>query len=400
MRSRTTLLALFSTFICFADDRFERWLSDPRLVRSMRQQTAGVEASANEALWALYWYQQWPQHPQATAHLCAYLQEPCYWAAERVARRFVSTHYALSDGFQVAITHLDRILDRYSPAYGSSLKTYARTAFDNCIRDQLRQQQTVNICSDWGLLRKLSRKQLREALLAAGLTQVEPFVLTWKCFNAVCIPDPSRPVRSLSTPTDTQLTQIADRYNQLRTQLSPVPASADVKQISIVLKQIVEAVRAYLTPAITSLQQKEETGEPLLDLKGPTPLSLLIAKENYVEQQRRQQQIGQVLLDAIAQLDPPSQKLLKLYYQRDLTQKDIAQQLKIKQYQVSRKLSRVRQILLLSIAKWSQETLHISPDPTVLATVSDTIHEWLTQHYAPLDTFNQTPTNATTEKNS
>ncbi len=396
MRSRITLLDLFSTFICFADDRFERWLSDPRLAKSMKQRADDADALGKEGLWALYWHQQWQQqHPQAAAHLCAYLQESCYWAADKVTKRFVSVQCTLPDGFQIAIAHLDRILERYSPDYGSSLKAYARVAFDNCIRDQLRQQQTVNICSDWGLLRKLSRTQLKEALLAAGFVQIEPLVLAWKCFNAICIPDPSRSARALSAPGDTQLIQIAERYNQMRIQLSPVPASADADAISAMLKRSVEAARTYLTPTVTSLQQKEETSEPL-PAQGHTPLSLLIAEETYGEQQHRQQQIAQVILDAIAQLDPNSQQLLHLYYQQSQTQKDIARQLQIKQYQVSRKLSRVRQALLLSVVRWSQETLHMSLDPTVLANVSDTIHEWLTQHYALPPASARTPADKTT----
>ena len=72
-----------------------------------------------------------------------------------------------------------------------------------------------------------------------------------------------------------------------------------------------------------------------------------------------------------------------LLAQKNLTQSEIASQLQIKQYQVSRQLSRVRQQLLRSVAQWSQESLHISIDSAVLANVSAVIHEWLQSHYAP-----------------
>ncbi|NEP62516.1 MAG: sigma-70 family RNA polymerase sigma factor, partial [Symploca sp. SIO2G7] len=82
-------------------------------------------------------------------------------------------------------------------------------------------------------------------------------------------------------------------------------------------------------------------------------------------------------------LDIPSQRLLQLYYQEAFTQTDIARQLSIQQYQVSRKLSRIRQQLLLRVASWSKECLHTPTDPNVLASVSEVIHEWLQRYYMP-----------------
>ncbi|NJL50040.1 MAG: hypothetical protein HC929_24910, partial [Leptolyngbyaceae cyanobacterium SM2_5_2] len=56
------------------------------------------------------------------------------------------------------------VLNRYSPDQGASLKTYASLSFGNTIRDTLRQRQDANSRTDWGLLRKVSQKQLVEAL--------------------------------------------------------------------------------------------------------------------------------------------------------------------------------------------------------------------------------------------
>ncbi|MEM9165078.1 MAG: sigma-70 family RNA polymerase sigma factor, partial [Cyanobacteria bacterium P01_F01_bin.4] len=157
------------------------------------------------------------------------------------------------------------------------------------------------------------------------------------------------------------------------------------------LKQSAHAARTYLNPSVTSLNQPQFDGtgqERLDDLSAPeveTPMGQLLVAEAYAEQQVQLQQMGDVLAGAIADLDPPAQHLLRLYYQQSLTQKDIAEQLHIKQYQVSRQLSRARQQLLLRVAHWSQETLHISIDSTVLASVNTVIHEWLEHHY-PLET--------------
>ena len=349
--------------------------------------TEDDNAAQPEGFWTLYWYKCWlEQSPlQAEAHLTAYLQEPCYWAINSITQRFTRLPLTLADGFQAGIAHVDRILKSYNPDYGSSLSGYARTAFGNLIRDQLRQQQDISICSDWGLLRRLSQRQLQRSLLAAGLTRTESAILVWRCFKAVCTPDPRRSVRALPPPTAAQFTQMAERYNQQRTQLHPLPPTLDVAALATSLQRSVQAARAYLAPAITSLNQPQfdqASPERLDDLTSDdTPMNRLLAVEAYAEQQQRAQQIGAVLMTAIANLDPADQTLLSLYYRETLTQNAIAQQLNIKQYQVSRQLSRVRQQLLLAVAQWSQKTLHIAISSTVLASMSDAIHEWLQQHY-------------------
>ena len=131
--------------------------------------------------------------------------------------------------------------------------------------------------------------------------------------------------------------------------------------------------------------QYDDSGEEQLDTlpADDTPMAQLLAAEASLEQQQRLQQIGAVLEDAIAALDEPNQKLLQMYYHQTLTQKDIANRLHTQQYQVSRKLSRIRQQLLLRVINWSQEILHTPPESDVLASVSEVIHEWLQQHYSP-----------------
>ncbi len=392
MHPRTDILTIFSTFIQFEGDQFVQWTSDARLVRSMQrqlQQNDGIERS--ETFFVLYWYRL--QHePNATGHLWAYLQEPCYWAAAKVTGRFTMVQYSLADGFQIAIANVDRILSGYNPDYGSKLKAYAYSAFGNCIRDQLRQQQEVNISSDWGLLRRLSQTQLTKALQAAGFVDTEPYILIWQCFKGICTPDPERSVRGLPAPSEDQLDAIINRYNQQRHRLGPTKADIgnqdlDPQQLASELIQLATTARTYLTPTVTSLNQPQydDSGEEQLDTlptHDNTPMVQLLAAEDYAQQQQRIQQIGQVLEDAIANLDAASQMLLSLYYQQQLIQTEIAKRLNIKQYQVSRRLSRIRQRLLIKVVNWAQQTLHIPPESAILASVSDVIHEWLQRHYS------------------
>ncbi|NJO53383.1 MAG: hypothetical protein HC840_32720 [Leptolyngbyaceae cyanobacterium RM2_2_4] len=73
--------------------------------------------------------------------------------------------------------------------------------------------------------------------------------------------------------------------------------------------------------------------------------------------------------------------LLALYYGQQLTQQQIAQQLEIKQYTVSRRLSSTKEILLKAIAQWSQETLHISLTSPAVQQMSLVLEEWLQVQY-------------------
>ncbi len=389
MQVRNIVIELFSTFIQFSDDRFDCWVTDGRLKKGMEKHLARqTHASQAEGFWALYWYKLWQEqhHKEAAAHLNAYLQEPCYWATHSIVQRFAAVQWTLADGFQTAIAQTEQILKGYRPDYGSSLKGYARTAFGNLIRDYLRQQQDIYICSNWGLLRRLSQTQLKQSLVAAGLTQTESHILAWQCFKAIYTPDPQRSVRALPPPSPAQIAQMAERYNQLRLQLSPCPPQIEPESLMSLLTLLVQSAREHLTPTVTSLNQ------PQFDSKGSkawlddvsddsTPMEQLLTQEDYIEQQQHAQHIQDVLRSAIATLPPADQTLLQLYYREALTQMAIAQELQIKQYQVSRQLSRVRRTLLMTLAQWSQETLHISINSAVLASMSDTIHEWLQQHY-------------------
>jgi RNA polymerase sigma factor (sigma-70 family) len=390
MQQRTTVIERFSTFIQFVEDRFDRWIRDLRLHQGMKEQLAQEENAAQpDDFWTLYWYKLWHRkaHDQAAAHLSAYLQEPCYWAIHSITQRFANVPWTLADGFQEAIAHTDRILKGYRPDYGSDLKAYARTAFSNLMRDQLRQHQDINICSDWGLLRRLSQAQLQRSLLAAGFTQTEPAVLAWQCFKAIYTPDPHRPTRTLPPPNPEQFAQMTERYNHLRLRFGPPLPQLEMEALVDSLHHCIQAARTHLTPAFTSLDQPQFDPDSKTPLDGlssdDTPMDLLLAAEAYAEQQQRIQQIEAVLKDAIAQLTPADQTLLRLYYQEHCTQTAIAQELQIQQYQVSRQLSRVRQRLLGTVACWSQEAMHISVNSAVLKSMSDVIHEWLQRYYQP-----------------
>ncbi len=416
MRSRQTLIELFSTFLQLEDDRATGWATDARLRRNMEHCLESIpESTTSENFWATYWHKRWheeaggrkrdggdreeiqnsnplpsrPSPPLPLSHLSAYLQETCYWCAHKIVSRLEEGQYQLSDCFQVAIAAVPKILKAFDSDQLPSLKTYANTAFGNIIRDELRQRREVDRCNDWGLLLKLSRKQLTEALQAAGLlpTEVDTHLLAWHCFTDTYIPKKSPGLRQLMAPDAATWNAIAQRFKQDRSTLNTPNSEASPQQIERWVIACASRARSYLYPAITSLNAPrlgQESGEIQDDLPHSTNHSLLtelIAAEESQARQMQQTQVETVLKDALATLEPTLQELLQLYYQQGLTQQQIAQHLNLQQYTVSRKLAKAREKLLLGLTRWSQATLHIAPTSTVVKYISIALEEWLQAHY-------------------
>ncbi len=389
MRSRQSVSDKFSTFLKFQADRFGGWVTDAKLRRSMQ---TGLrlysQTESSENFWAIYWHKQWCQQQQTSqiplGHLSAYLQEACYWSVFRAMTRLEATQHKLSDCFQVAIAEVPKILKTCDPEGHATLKTYASKAFGNIIRDLLRHSREADLCTDWGLLLKLSRKQFTEALVSAGLNSqvIERYLLAWTCFESTYLPTKSPKLRQLPPPEKSTWEAIATLYNSQRQQLKPPGEECNAKTIESWLVSAASRVRAYQYPSVKSLNMPklgQDSGELQDDLQDTRQDSLraLIAQEEEDEREMQRSQINNILQNALANLDPTIQELLQLYYQQGLTQQQIAKQLGIQQYNVSRKLSKARETLLLVLTRWSQETLHILPTSNVIKSISTILDEWL-----------------------
>ena len=402
MRPRHSLIEFFSTFVEFDCDRFQGWATDPRLRRSMERTLAqaeiAAEVAAEDGYWALYWHKIWqtgtenmtPAAGVARSHLTSYIQESCYWVAQKTATSFHNLQYSTADLFQMTIAQVDKVLKGFDSQQGFGLKSYASVTLSNLIRESLRQRQEVDICTDWALLRKLSQKRLTEALQTVGLSgeTIASYLLAWNCFKALYVPQQATGSRQLAKPDPATWEAIAQLYKQEST---PNCASARAEQLEKWLANCAKAARAYLYPSLISINTPKpgyESGEFLDDLAETTQtdslLNDLISIEEMQQRQDQQQQLNSLLVNAIQQLDLESQQLIQLYYQAGLTQQQMAGQMKMKQYTVSRRLSRLRESLLTTLATWSQTTLHITPSSDLLTHTSTALEEWLQSHYAQL----------------
>ncbi len=189
MHPRQSIIEIFSTFVQFVDDRFSHWSRESKLCRSIQTSINRTPQETSESFWALYWYKFWlvsETQSLAKEHLIAYLQESCYWVSQKTMTNLVSTQYQLSDCFQIAIAQIDKILKGFNPNQGFTLKNYASSIFSTAISETLRQRHEVDICTDWGLLRKISQKRFHESLQNAGLspTEIQTYILAWNSFKA------------------------------------------------------------------------------------------------------------------------------------------------------------------------------------------------------------------------
>lgn len=381
MKPRQGIVESFSTFLQLDADHDRGWLVDPKLRRSMQRQVEQASQPESERYWTLYWHQVWQTQasPLASDHLAAYLQEACYWTARKIALNFAAQQL-IADLFQSAIAGLPKVLKSFNRDLSSNFKGFAELIFGNLIKDSLRKNQEIDICTDWSLLNRLSQKTLVEALQFVGVkdTTIAFHVLAWTCYRELAAPG-TKSIRKQAKPDPAIWSAIANLYNTHRDVASPIATPESMEKSMLAC---VAAVRAFRKPTVVSAntpQYGQETGE-LLDsvasLQDPL-LNTLIEQEEAIERQTQKGQLQEVLNSAIVQLDPQLQTLLKTYYGSDLTQQQIAQQLGMKQYAISRSLTRARTALLRAIAQWSQDTLHLSLTPQVLDSMNTVLEQWL-----------------------
>jgi RNA polymerase sigma factor (sigma-70 family) len=418
MRSRDTILDLFSTFAFLEGDRVRQWLLDPRLRRSMQKcltDANAPDADISEKAWSLYWYKIWQSHhellalsplptppamPIAQQHLAAYLQEPCYWAAHKTAQRFPGLEFTLADYFQLISSETGRVLKGFNPSFGTNLKSYAPIVLTNILKDHLRQRRAIDVCSDWSLLRKISQKRITEVLNNAGVSpnELEQYNFAWVCFKTVSVPT-TRPdadwvkTSQLEAP---MWAAIADLYNsqhhsqhhsQRPPQLARSAAPMTPEQLETRLTKLTRWIRAYLYPAVDSLNKPkpgQEQGEIQDSLADPLATSLLeaaIADEDRQERHQQQSQLQETLARALTDLDQTAQRILRLFYEENLSQQELADRMAMSQPTVSRRLKKAEAALLAKIIDSVKGEVNNLPDPSELKHISIALKEWLTVYY-------------------
>jgi RNA polymerase sigma factor (sigma-70 family) len=222
-----------------------------------------------------------------------------------------------------------------------------------------------------------------------GLTTetIASYVMAWSCFKTLYVPKQATGSQKLVKPDPDTWQAISRLYAQERL-AQPTLLTTTPETLEKWLATCAKAARAYLYPSWMSINTPkpgQDSGEFLDDLaetaQTDSLLTDLILEEEIQQRQDQRAEISSILVEAIQQLDDQSRCLIQLYYQQGLTQQQMAEQMEMKQYTVSRRLTKARESLLMVLAKWSQDSLHRMPTSDLLNHTSAALEEWLKTYY-------------------
>jgi RNA polymerase sigma factor (sigma-70 family) len=398
MRPRKDLAEIFTTFLSFEAYQASTWQTEPRLKRNLHktleQYQSAFPSPISATILATHWHQNWRPVPTdlPRLHLFAYVQEPCYWAAYRLCQRMASSSamflYTVPDCFQIAIAEFPKILLKFDPNRGANLGTYAEMAFSGVLKDTLKKRGEAEVCSDWALLRKISKKRFLEALASEGLAPevIQHYSLAWMCLRELWVPEPQQ--QRLSAPPATIWTAIAAAYRQVKPLDGPEVSPTQLEQW---LQKAGRMVRVYLYPQPSSLNERvpgmegREKLDTLASNEDDSLLTQVIVQEEDRSRHQDYSQMQQALQAALQGLKPDWQNALYLYYQENQTQSQIAQRLQCSQPSVARYLIKARAALLTALTQWATAKLNSPPTPDRIKVQSEALEEWLQLRYGQLE---------------
>lgn len=390
MKKRQSAVQKFSTFLSFSDTSpTTEWITVLSLERALQSQLQH-EPAAEAETWALHFLRDLQAGAAtresfiAEKYLSAYLQEACYQAAQKVQRQFRSIQYKYTskDLFQIGnllVSQPAKLFRSYQSDYQStSLESYARTAIFRFIGNVIYTQDIEakrEKFSDYGLLKDLSNKELKEALIAQGISasQIGSYCLARYCYSVVFQPQVRQGSRTLTPPSQGDLIQIATCYNQQNAQLGLSPDLKDGIAIQAMLSTCIQAARQYRSQRIFPI----ENNDLISDLM-PSPWDRVIALET-------RERVESLVAELFATIPAMGQTLLKLRLGLNLTQAEIAIALQRRylelqqQYQVARQLGKQNRNLLKAFL---QQCQRLNPDLSLqddaaISLLQESLHECL-----------------------
>ncbi len=376
MRTRKHPIEMFSTFLQVDEARDtlgSAWLTDSRLKQNMTR-VSQTDADAPEDFWTLYWLREAfkdPQNSLARGHLSAYLEEVCYWVTLKIFQEITNISESRVDCFFIArsaAANPGKLFKNYDQIR-SRLKTYAQFRLKTAILEQIRVGSSLQKYSDPALLRALTKKTLKEALQKASIKEPElsGCLLAWQCFKEVYIPATEGARKQLKPPDEAQLTAMAALYNNASKNRL---AAVNSQSLQKLLDQCVSTVRESLK--ITSVSLDNCVFEPALASDDPI--------DTLEEPAQEWQQVNSILSEAFATVPDQNQTMLKLWYGLAFTQSDLGRIFGLKQFQISRQMSRSQQILLTALAEWSASNFGISLSSEQLKEMATQLDGWLEFH--------------------
>ncbi|BAZ17532.1 hypothetical protein NIES4071_94120 [Calothrix sp. NIES-4071] len=391
VKKRDDTVQKFSTFLSFQGVNTHLnliWQTDLQLERHIKR-LVQTSSEVSPEYWAHYFvkivklYEESGQQlspdcfNKATAHLSSYLQETCLWAAHKTLQRFsfIRHKYPLDELFQIAnlaINPPSRLFKSFDIEHPqANLNAYAKTAIlrftSNFIYTQDIEAKREKF-SDYGLLKDLTAKELKEALFARGINSIDCYYLAWQCFDEMHQPVYNPTSRAFNLPS-LQLERITSYYNQRCHEFKL--ASQSTAQIQEILSTCISCARDYRTKKFTSLNDYDITDY------NPTLLETLIQHEEWQETQL-------IIKELFLALPEQAQLMLKLWHGLSLTQNEIAGAITSKypdikkQYQVARYLGKCTRNLLNSlIYHWQMHSTEVKVDDYNVEVIKDAMNDCL-----------------------
>jgi hypothetical protein len=384
------------------------WRIEPRLwnhLHLLRQKIdplAEFNEETLEAAIARYLFEQLQQHPEHKLfrmHWMAFLVRRC----EKVSNQILSflpinlRSGRFQDlflmGYELASNPVD-FFDKFDyqsaklQYWYPTIKKFAAIKIKHILISKLKKNtglKTLGI-TNLGLVARSTRKQVKEALQHSGYgeAKLSQYLLLWQCFqefrNSISL--------GVNKFKPEHFQKMAERYREVLEELAlPEVHKPDIngEEIKTWLEDIGTAIRQILDPPLYSLDQPLHT-------QSDDDISLLenISYQPIVDEEMNQTVAA--LREFISQLleglkETQEKQMLFLRYGLEMKQAQVGNELGGQtQYQVSRRLQKLHNRILLQILNWVRQHLDIEPSSEGL----NEIEAVLCQYYSDqIDRFFQ-----------
>jgi len=379
---RQTVEEKFSQFL----DDHQNWQPDRELQREMRKLMQQYPHQ-NEEFFFEYFLRKVQEQKclRSRRHLFAYLEEICYLCARAVANKF-NVFPAWREYFQdsrVEAGDIGKFWRRYELDRSHPL-SYASTKLDRFLTEKIFADRQDQATSGYGWLGRITERRLRKVLENLSETKRSQYLLVWSKFKTMR-PHLLRIRRVIQSPTPEQFAEIAQHCSSSGYDLNP-------SQVEEILKTCIAALdrtRPQTEISIDARSGKED------DLENQQIDDALLFESDISEisgNTPEQSRIISVLLGgSIAYLDSPIEKLSKkispgltrklLFLEYGLLgvgQKVIGEAVGLKQFEVSRQLTRIKTCLIKELVALAKQHPRINLDTDYIDSLGDQIDNLLT----------------------
>jgi hypothetical protein len=366
----------------FAIDAWARYFfltlrqSDRDLLESVLQPLVEQAPEPNRAVLSIHCHllaqadqprvREFWRHPDRSRQfLTAHLQKTCWFAAKKVYHNQIVPlqligQFSLEDCFQIVDSwahQSDQLLKSFQLTRPSiQIKTYAEQVLANRLKKHI--QKLAHLApesSDWGVLRYVSESELLAALRSRGLRSpaLSQAALLWQSFKHH-YKTRQAGKNQLPPPSNTQLQEMGDRYEQQRSR-HPLSEPLQLHAIIPLLHSYAEAVRAYRRSDVMAQKMQQDNED-----QTPDPLDVLMQAEQTELVKSIVELARSTIEQQFSQQPVLVQQVLQLELGLELIQADIVQllgaQLGIqKQYQLARLIGRYKKPLLQAFVQALQQ---------------------------------------------